>query len=118
MRHVLMSAPLSTDLRSKYNAWSIPLRKDDDVQVVKGTYKGHEGKVVQLYFCLWVIHIEHIIREKVNGSTVNVGIHPSKVVVTKLRIYKDRKFLLDWKAKGCATTDKEKGTKFAHEDIV
>jgi len=51
-------------------------------------------------------------REKVNTSTVNVGVNPSKVVVTKLRLDKDRK------AKGRAAADKEKGTKFALEDIM
>ncbi|KAK7252772.1 hypothetical protein RIF29_36966 [Crotalaria pallida] len=118
VRRVLMSAPLSGDLRSKYNVRSMPVRKEDEVQVVRGTYKGREGKVVQVYRRKWVIHIERITREKVNGSTVNVGIHPSKVVITKLRLDKDRKSLLDRKAKGRAAADKEKGTKFAPEDVM
>ncbi|KAK4426419.1 60S ribosomal protein L26-1 [Sesamum alatum] len=118
VRRVLMSAPLSGDLRSKYNVRSMPVRKDDEVQVVRGTYKGREGKVVQVYRKKWVIHIERITREKVNGSTVNVGIHPSKVVITKLRLDKDRKSLLDRKAKGRAAADKDKGTKFTAEDIM
>ncbi|KAF2295559.1 hypothetical protein GH714_033194 [Hevea brasiliensis] len=84
-----MSAPLSTDLRQKYNVRSMPVRKDDEVQI-----------------------------EKVNGSTVNVGINPSKVVITKLRLDKDRKSLLDRKAKGRAAADKDKGTKFTAEDIM
>ncbi|KAG4948407.1 hypothetical protein JHK82_041591 [Glycine max] len=118
VRRVLMSAPLSAELRSKYNVRSIPVRKEDEVQVVRGTYKGREGKVTQVYRRKWVIHIERITREKVNGSTVNVGIHPSKVVVTKLKLDKDRKAILDRKAKGRAAADKEKGTKFAPEDIM
>ncbi|CAK7324780.1 unnamed protein product, partial [Dovyalis caffra] len=118
VRRILMSAPLSTDLRQKYNVRSMPVRKDDEVQVVRGTYKGREGKVVQVYRRKWVIHIERITREKVNGSTVNVGINPSKVVVTKLRLDKDRKSLLDRKAKGRAVGEKEKGTKFTAEDIM
>ncbi|KAF6169869.1 hypothetical protein GIB67_034261 [Kingdonia uniflora] len=81
VRRILMSAPLSSDLRSKYNVRSIPVRKDDEVQVVRGTFKGREGKVVQVYRRKWVIHIERINREKVNGSTINVGVDPSKVVV-------------------------------------
>ncbi|CAA6669936.1 unnamed protein product [Spirodela intermedia] len=80
VRRVLLSAPLSSDLRSKYNVRSMPVRKDNEVQVVRGTYKGREGKVVQ-----------RITREKVNGSTVNVGINPSKVVVTKLKLDKTGK---------------------------
>ena len=47
---------------------SVPIRKDDEVTVVRGTYKGREGKVVQVYRKKWVIHIERITREKVNGA--------------------------------------------------
>ncbi len=33
-----------------------------------------------------------------NGATVNVGLDPSKVVITKLKLDKDRKALLERKA--------------------
>lgn len=100
VRRVIMSAPLSKELRQKYNVRSIPIRKDDEVQVcsgfhlsysnfcwglhatqvVRGHYKSPQvGKVVQVYRKKYVVHIERIQREKVNGSAVNVGIHPSKV---------------------------------------
>lgn len=49
-------------------ARSIPVRKDDEVTIVRGTYKGREGKVVQVYRKKWVIHVERITREKVNGA--------------------------------------------------
>ncbi|CAM8901005.1 unnamed protein product [Rhodiola kirilowii] len=118
VRRVLMSAPLSTELRTKYNVRSMPIRKDDEVLVARGTFKGREGKVVQVYRRKWVIHVERITREKVNGTTVNVGVDPSKVVITKLRLDKDRKSLLERKAKGRAVADKEKGTKFTAEDVM
>lgn len=63
----------------------MPVRKDDEVQVVRGTFKGREGKVVQVYRRKWVIHVERITREKVNGQTVHVGVDPSKVIITKLK---------------------------------
>ncbi|KAM4113352.1 hypothetical protein ACJW30_05G214300 [Castanea mollissima] len=88
-----------SNLRSKYNVRSMPVRKDDEVQVVRGTFKGCKGKVVQVYCRKGVIHIERVTREKVNGSTVDVSVNPSKVV-TKLRLDKDRKSLLNRKAKG------------------
>ncbi|KAI3868259.1 hypothetical protein MKW98_019639 [Papaver atlanticum] len=118
VRRVLMSSPLSSELRSKYNVRSVPVRKDDEVQVVRGTFKGREGKVIQVYRKKWVIHVERITREKVNGSTVNVGVNPSKCVITKLRLDKDRKSLLDRKAKGRAAADKDKGTKFTTDDVM
>ena len=97
VRRVIMSAALSTELKAKYHVRSMPVRKDDEVSVVRGTYKGREGKVMQCYRKKWVIHIERITREKVSGATVQVGIHPSKCVITKLKLDKDRKALLERK---------------------
>ena len=47
---------------------SMPVRKDDEVSVVRGTYKGREGKVIQCYRKKWVIHVERITREKASGE--------------------------------------------------
>ena len=80
IRRQLMSAPLSKELRAKYGVRSMPLRKDDEVQVVRGHYKGQQvGKVVQCYRSKFAVYIERIQREKANGASVFVGIHPSKV---------------------------------------
>lgn len=62
-----------------YQVRSLPIRKDDEVTVVRGTYKNREGKVTAVYRKKFVIHIDRINREKANGASVNVGIHPSKV---------------------------------------
>ncbi|KAF9938590.1 hypothetical protein BGZ67_010678 [Mortierella alpina] len=97
LRRKIMSASLSKELREKHSARSIPIRKDDEVMVVRGSFKGREGKVVQVYRRKWVIHIERVNREKANGASVAVGIHPSKVVVTKVHMDKDRKDLLERK---------------------
>ncbi|GLH12488.1 Uncharacterized protein GBIM_17246 [Gryllus bimaculatus] len=92
IRRRLMSAPLSKELRQKYNVRTIPIRKDDEVQVVRGHYKGQQvGKVVQVYRKKFVIYIERIQREKANGASVYVGIHPSKTVIVKLKMDKDRR---------------------------
>merc|ERR1712020_580540 len=101
IRRKLMTAPLSKDLRSKYGIKNIPIRKDDEVQVVRGHYKGQQvGKVVQCYRKKFCVYIERIQREKANGASVYVGIHPSKVSIVKLKMDKDRKKILDRKAKG------------------
>lgn len=69
-------------------------------QVMRGHYKGQQiGKVVQVYRKKCVIYIERVQREKANGTTVHVGIHPSKVVITRLKLDKDRKKILERKAK-------------------
>merc|ERR1712102_280320 len=111
IRRKIMSAPLSKELRAKYNVRSMPIRKDDEVQVVRGHYKGQQvGKVVQCYRKKFCVYIERIQREKANGASVYVGIHPSKVCIVKLKMDKDRKKILDRRAKGRAeATGKDKG---------
>merc|ERR1712183_435317 len=111
IRRVFMSAPLSKELKSKYNVRSMPIRKDDEVQIVRGHFKGQQvGKVVQVYRKKYVVHIERIQREKANGATVHVGIHPSKVVIMKLKLDKDRKRILEHRAAGRKAEDKGKIT--------
>merc|ERR1712171_4547 len=97
VRRKIMSAHLNKDLSSKYHVKSMPIRKDDEVIVVRGSHRGREGKVIQVYRKKYVIHIERVTREKSNGSTVNVGIHPSNVMITKLKLDNDRRAILDRK---------------------
>lgn len=103
IRRKLMSAPLSKELRQKYNVRRMPIRKDDEVQVsfskekktrfeitllsfnhclqvVRGHYKSNTvGKVIQVYRKKFVVYIERIQREKTNGTNAPVGIDASKV---------------------------------------
>merc|ERR1712171_12810 len=114
-RRKIMSAHLNKDLKMKYNVKSMPIRKDDEVIVVRGSNAGREGKVIQCYRKKYVIHIERVTREKSNGSTVNVGIHPSNVMITKLKLDKDRRAILDRKDTSKAT-EKGKGKYTADVD--
>ncbi|VDK18770.1 unnamed protein product [Anisakis simplex] len=102
IRRKLMSAPLAKDLRIKHGVRSIPIRMDDEVTVVRGHYKGNAGRVMRVYRKKFVVHIDKITREKANGSTVHIGIHPSKVAITKLKMDKDRKGMIERKAAGRA----------------
>merc|ERR1711974_58819 len=100
VRRVIMSAPLSKELREKYNVRSIPLRKDDEVVLKRGSNKGREGKITACYRLKYVIHVERVTREKTNGQSVPIGIAASKVEVTKLKLDKDRESILERIAKG------------------
>ena len=91
----------------------MPVRKDDEVTVVRGLYKNREGKVTACYRKKFVIHVERITREKANGATVQVGLNASKVVITKLKLDKDRKAILERKNR----SDADKAKKFAQADV-
>ncbi|KAF8819155.1 ribosomal protein RPL26 [Cardiosporidium cionae] len=93
-RRKLMTATLSKELRAKYNVRSLPIRKDDEVMIVRGTNHDREGKVTSVYRKKWCIHVDRVHDEKVNGEHVPIGIHPSKVMITKLKLDKDRQTIL------------------------
>ncbi|KAJ5191270.1 uncharacterized protein N7498_010255 [Penicillium cinerascens] len=99
-RRVRMSASLSKELREKYNVRSIPLRKDDEVTIVRGSNKGREGKITSVYRLKYIVHVERVVREKTNGQSVPLGISPSNCVITKLHLDKDREQILARIAKG------------------
>jgi ribosomal protein uL24 len=65
-----MSAALSKELRSKHGVRSLPIRRDDEVSIVRGSFKGREGKVIRVYRKKFVIHIERVTKEKLNGIVV------------------------------------------------
>jgi large subunit ribosomal protein L26e len=47
-----------------------------------------------VYRLKYVIHIERVTRDKASGQSVPLGIHPSNVVITKLKLDKDREDIL------------------------
>lgn len=51
----------------------MPIRKDDEVMVVRGGFKNREGKVTAVYRKKFVIHIDRITREKANGACLRAG---------------------------------------------
>ncbi|CAF9903576.1 MAG: hypothetical protein GOMPHAMPRED_000394 [Gomphillus americanus] len=95
LRRNIMSASLTKELKDKYNVRSIPIRKDDEVLITRGSNKGREGKITAVYRLKYVVHVERVNKDKVNGQSVPLGIHPSNCVITKLKLDKDRENILE-----------------------
>jgi large subunit ribosomal protein L26e len=108
-RRTLMSANLSKELQARHGCRSMAIRKDDEVLIVRGVFKTREGKVTACFRKKFAVHVERITREKVNGAQVPVGIPASNLVITKLKMDKDRKAKLEAKSKG-KETKKEDAT--------
>ena len=86
----------------------MPIRKDDEVIISRGSNKGREGKVTSVYRLKYVVHIERVSRDKSNGQSVPIGIAPSKCVITKLKLDKDRENILERKRLGMEKARKAK----------
>ncbi len=67
IRRKIMSSHLNKELRAKYDVRSVPVRKGDTVKIMRGHFKGREGKIQAVYRKRWALHIEKIVREKTNG---------------------------------------------------
>ena len=73
-----MSAPLSKDLKAKHNVRSIPIRKDDEVIITKGHYKGQPAAKVTGVSCREGVrepHIDKVTEIRFTGIQKEVG-HP------------------------------------------
>merc|ERR1719460_3531014 len=93
----LMSAPLSKELRAQYGVRSLPVRKDDEIMVTRGKLKDKMGAVKTVYRKKWSLYFQNGTLQKMNAVTVDLPVHPSNVVITKIKMDKDRLALLERK---------------------
>ncbi|RLI22803.1 50S ribosomal protein L24 [Candidatus Bathyarchaeota archaeon] len=109
IKYRFLSAPLAPELREKYGFRSLPVRVGDKVQIMRGDFKGLEGKVLKVFRKKLRITIEGITREKVDGTTINVPIHPSKVMITELNLDdKWRRKIIERKSKAKEKAEEKK----------
>jgi len=114
LRYKIMSAALSKELKQKYGVNALPIRRDDEVTVVRGGSKDSKGKVAQVYRKKFVLYIEKLTKTRTNGATIKVPVHPSNVVITKLKLTPDRQTLINRKTAGLG--DQNKG-KYTAQDV-
>ncbi len=86
VRSKLFSASLSSTLKDTHRVDSIPVRTGDTVRLMRGDKKGVEGKVTRVDRSRYRLFVEGITREKVDGTAIQVPIHPSKVMITNLNL--------------------------------
>jgi large subunit ribosomal protein L24 len=86
IRSKLFSAPLSSTLKDAHKVRSVPVRTGDTVRIMRGDKKGVEGKVTRVDRSKYRLFVEGMTREKVDGTAIQVPVHPSKVMITNLNL--------------------------------
>ncbi len=86
-----LTAPLSPELQREHGIKRLPVRKNDTVLIMRGSFKGHEGKVIKVDLKKRRIFVEGATRNKADGTPVPVPIYPSKVMITKLDLSDKRR---------------------------
>ncbi|MBS7643144.1 50S ribosomal protein L24 [Candidatus Bathyarchaeota archaeon] len=107
IRHAMLAAPLSPELRQKYNTRSLPVRRGDTVRILRGDFAGTEGKVRNVDTKKLRLHIEGVTRETAEGKSSFIPVHSSKVMITKLNLDdKWRREVLESRFGGVPSEDK------------
>jgi large subunit ribosomal protein L24 len=84
VRNKQIGAALSKQLRQKYQRRSIRIVKGDTVKILRGEYKGIDGKVTKISLEKNSIAVEGVQREKLKGGKIDLYIHSSNTVITSL----------------------------------
>ena len=79
-----VSSHLSKELKKKFSKNSIRIVEGDNVKIVRGEFKGVDGKVSKISIQKNSIVIEGVKKEKTKGEKFDVHIHSSNVIVTGL----------------------------------
>lgn len=85
-RDKMVGGVLEDSLRDQYGRKGVRVIKGDSVRVVRGEYKGIEGKIEKVDTQHATFHIEGIQREKIRGGQVKIPIHSSNVIVIALNL--------------------------------
>ena len=94
-RAKLFNVRLIPDLVAEYGVRRVPLKKDDFVIITKGEFGDIEGKVNKIDKKKVQIFIDGVSIEKKDGSSLDIAIHPSQIVITKLKKDKDRDKIIE-----------------------
>ncbi len=91
IKHRLLSAHLSKELRNTYKIRSFPLRTGDTVMIMRGKFKGMEGKVEKIYMKQLKVSVDTAKITTKKGTKVPLKIRPSALLIKELNLSDNRR---------------------------
>ena len=79
-----MGSALSKDLQKKYGKKSARVVEGDNVTILRGEFKGVDGKISKISTQKSSVAIDGVKKEKTKGDKFDVYIHTSNLVITSL----------------------------------
>jgi large subunit ribosomal protein L24 len=86
LKHKFLSAHLSKALREKHGKRSLPLRKGDEVLVMRGSFKKKKAKINDVELKRTRVTLEGIQRTKKDGTKINVFFAPRALQIITLNL--------------------------------
>ena len=81
-----ISSHLEENLLLKYDKRRVSLIKGDTVKVMRGNFKGHEGKITRVNQRRRQVEVEGLVMTKVDGKKIAKPIHASNLLIIKLNL--------------------------------
>ena len=85
-RNKQLGSPLSKDLQKRYGKRSMRVVLGDTVKVMRGEYRGVDGKISKVSIANNSVAIEGVKKEKSKGEKFDVLIRSTNVVITNLNL--------------------------------
>jgi large subunit ribosomal protein L24 len=79
-----LGSALSKDLQKKYGKKSARVVEGDSVSILRGEFKGVDGKISKISTQKTSVAIDGVKKEKTKGDKFDVYIHTSNLVITSL----------------------------------
>lgn len=87
IKHKLMSAHLTKELRLKYKKRNFPVRKGDKVKITTGKFHGVIGEIEKINVKKQRVFVKGAeVKKKEGAPAVLRGIHPSKLQIVSLNL--------------------------------
>ena len=118
IKRTFMGAPLDKALREKHGRRTIEARKGDEVKVMRGKFKGKQGKVGDVDIKNTRLQVEGIQRTKVGGEKMITWFHPSKIKIIILNTEDPRRLKSGKKADKKTEEPKTEEVKKAEKETV
>jgi ribosomal protein uL24 len=85
-RRVLMTVPLSRELRRRFHTRSVPIRKGDTVRVMSGSFIGREERVAKVDRGGYTVTLDNLTLKSGEAKLKPLAIRTSHLVLTKLNL--------------------------------
>ncbi|MFH1623270.1 MAG: 50S ribosomal protein L24 [Candidatus Aenigmatarchaeota archaeon] len=86
IRRKLIASHLQADIRKQYGVRSLPLRKGDEVAVMRGKFRKRSGKVSRIDTDKYRVYVEGVVVKRTDGTERQAGLRASNLMITRLNL--------------------------------
>lgn len=84
VRRKMIASHLSKELREKYKTRSFQLRRGDEIESMRGRFKGKKGKVSSIDTKNYKVYVEGFMTKKTDKTERQAPLHASKLKIISL----------------------------------